>query len=236
MRKFTEFANNDPVAINLVTELPTISNDPVRYQKQMIMIGDRLGASVLSRLDPQKQSEICIISTVEDADFLARGVIDHLESAGLGPRIHFMCIWNEKIKRDGVSLSPISRQYAENFEAGDVTFVIVKSIISGACVVKTNLLRALSVSDPERIFVVSPVMLEGAEERLSVDFPDHVTEKFEFIHFATDTDLDGENVVPGIGGSVYELLGFQNNVEKNRYVPDIVKQRRRKYFCSEAIA
>jgi hypothetical protein len=75
-------------------------------------------------------------------------------------------------------------------------------------------------------------MLEGAEERLAKEFPVAISSKFEFVHFVTDTDkeTDGENVVPGIGGSLYELLGLGDQHSKNKYVPQIVKERRKTRF------
>jgi len=99
-------------------------------------------------------------------------------------------------------------------------------------VVKTNLTRAISYANPARIFVAAPVLLEGAEGRLSNEFPKHINQKFEFIHFATDTEKNGEDVIPGIGGSLYELLGLGNSLEKNKYVPALVKERRKKFFGS----
>ena len=96
--------------------------------------------------------------------------------------------------------------------------------------------RAVSISNPERVFVVSPVMLKGAEDNLSEVFPKRISEKFEYIHFATDTGKEGNNVVPGIGGSVYELLGLGNRSTKNKYTPQIVKDRRRKLFRVTASA
>jgi hypothetical protein len=35
-------------------------------------------------------------------------------------------------------------------------------------------------------------------------------------------------VIPGIGGMVYDRLGFQGQEEKKRYIPEIVKSRRSK--------
>ena len=109
--------------------------------------------------------------------------------------------------------------------------IIVKSIISGACVVKTNLTRVISFAKPKEIFVVSPVII-GAEDRLAREFPEEVSSKFKFVHFATDTekDADGENIRPGIGGSVYELLRLGDGHSKNNYMPSIVKQRRKRNF------
>ena len=90
----------------------------------------------------------------------------------------------------------------------------------------------ISYSQPREIFVVSPVMFIGAEARLSREFPEEISSRFKFVHFATDTekDADSENIRPGIGGSVYELLGLGDDHTKNKYMPSIVKQRRKRNF------
>lgn len=238
MRTFTDYSKNNPVAQQLVDELHTIKDDPKKYRQQMLEIGRCLGNGVGTRLKPTKDTQICVVCTVEDADFLGRGLIESLEQQGLGNQLHLICLWNEKIRENGVSLSPISRQYKEEFDTHEPIFVMVKSIISGACVVKTNLTRAVSFAQPSKIIVASPVMLEGAEERLSKEFPVDISSKFEFVHFVTDTDkdADGENVIPGIGGSLYELLGLGDQYQKNKYVPQIVKERRQKHFPEPAYA
>lgn len=232
MRTFTSYSDHDPVAKKLVDELHTIQNDPSMYREQMRNIGKHLATSVASQLSANQDRDICVVCTVEDADFLGRGLIEELEQLGFGKRIHLVCLWNDKIQGSGVSLSPITRQYKEDFDSTQSIFIIVKAIISGACVVKTNLTRVISFAEPSEIIVASPVMLAGAEERLAREFPLEISSKFKFVHFITDTekDADGENVVPGIGGSLYELLGLGNRTEKNRYVPDIVKERRKKFF------
>ncbi len=232
MRTFTAFAENDPLARVLVEDLPLLKGDFAGYREKMRELGVHLAGGILQKLGSQKIKGICVICTVEDADFLARGVIEELEKSGLEAKVHMICLWNERIKKYGVSISPVLKTYEEAFDRDGSIFIIVKSIISGACVVRTNLTRAISDANPQRVFVASPVMLEGAEERLSREFPDEVAKKFEFVHFATDTEKspDGDEVIPGIGGSVYELLGLGNSSSKNRYMPDIVRERRRKAF------
>lgn len=238
MRTFTHFSYEDPVAKQLVDELHTIQGNPMKYQEHMLQIGRHLGAGIIPKLPKNQTSAICVVCTVEDADFLARGLIEALEQDGFAERVHLVCLWNEKIRENGVSLSPISRQYKEDFPSENSIFIVVKSIISGACVVKTNLTRVVSFSQPARIIVASPVMLIGAEGRLEREFPPSISSKFEYVHFVTDTekDKDGENVLPGIGGSLYELLGLGNQHEKNKYVPSIVKERRKRLFPAIAIA
>ncbi|RAM61228.1 hypothetical protein [Herbaspirillum rubrisubalbicans] len=231
MRIFSKYCESDNITQRLVDDLLELQDDPMEYRSHMQQIGGRLGQSILPALSKSPDNaDICVICTVEDADFLARGLVEALEEQGMGNRIHFICMWNDKIRESGVSVSPVIREYKEDFNTNNAIFVVIKSIISGACVVKTNLTRAISHANPQKIFVAAPVLLKGAEERLQREFPLDITGKFEFVHFATDDEKDGEEVIPGIGGSLYELLGLGNSKEKNHYVPAIVKERRKKFF------
>lgn len=231
-RTFTAFATQDTEARTLVNELPRLKGDIEGYREMMRKLGTHLADCILPQLLSQSVKDICVICTVEDADFLARGVIEELESKSFRHNTRMICMWNHRVKNAGVSISPVLRTYEEEFDKNDTVFIIVKSIISGACVVKTNLTKAITSANPKRVFVVAPVMLVGAEKRLSNEFPDGISDKFEFVHFATDTEKspDGEEVIPGIGGSVYELLGLGDGVAKNKYIPEIVRERRRKFF------
>lgn len=124
-----------------------------------------------------------------------------------------MCLWNEKIRNEGVSLSPVLRQYKEEQSSATASFIVVKSIIFGACVVKTNLTRAISSISPEQVFIFSPVLLNGTQERLSREFPIEISNKFQHAWLATNSEKSGGNVVPSIGGSVYERLGLGDKNE-----------------------
>ncbi|WP_206669297.1 hypothetical protein [Microcystis aeruginosa] len=81
--------------------------------------------------------------------------------------------------------------------------------------------------NPNKILIVAPVMYINAEEKLKIEFKPKISNKFEFIYFAKDDQRtsDGE-VIPGIGGSVYERLGFQGQDDKNTYIPELVRSRR----------
>lgn len=230
-RTFTVFAERDPDARALVDALPGLKGNITAYRDTMHRIGRHLAAVILRQLD-DSTAHIRVICTVEDADFLARGVLESLEADAFEGRVRMLCLWNQRVTHQGLSASPVMRSYEEDFNRDNAIFVVVKSIISGACVVKTNLTRAISQTDPKRVFIASPVMLAGAESRLAREFPEDVARTFEFVHFATDTEKKGEDVVPGIGGSVYELLGLGDGSAKNRYVPEIVKERRRRFFVS----
>lgn len=228
----TTCMQTDLTALRLVRELPALKGNVPRYREQMREIGKHLGKGVMAEFDANMSADICVVCTVEDADFLAQGVIDTLESDGHASRTHLICLWNERTKENGVSASPIIKQYSEPFNRDNTVFVIVKSIISGACVVKTNLTRVLSMANPAEVVIAAPVIFAGAEERLSDEFPSEIASKFKFVYFATHTQMseNGEDIIPGIGGSIYELVGLGDGSTKNKYLPNIVKERRRKAF------
>ena len=231
----TEFSRRDPEASELVARLPKLKGNVVAYREQMRKIGKHLGSAITPSLTSKASQDICVVCTVEDADFLARGLIDALADAGLSSHVRLTCLWNEKIRVQSISASPIVKEYSENYDNNGTIFIIVKSIISGACVVKTNLTRALSEAKPAEVFVAAPVMLVGAEEKLKREFPTSISEKFKFVHFATHFKKDAdENVIPGIGGSVYELLGLGDNTGKISYMPELVKERRRVFYQAHA--
>ena len=105
--------------------------------------------------------------------------------------------------------------------------IIVKSIISGACVVKTNLTNLIQEVEPEKIFVVAPVIHIQAPEKLEKEFPQAIVSKFNYIYFAEDSEKQADGIlIPGIGGDVYQRLGFENQIEKNKYITLLIKQRR----------
>jgi len=94
-------------------------------------------------------------------------------------------------------------------------------------VVKTNLTYLIQEMSPEVIFVVSPVIHSQAIGKLEREFPKAISEKFRYIYFAEDSEkLENGNLVPGIGGSVYQRLGFKDQEDKNRFTPNLVKTRR----------
>ena len=225
-RQYTAYAKCDDTVSSLLDTLTNVSTSTSLYRETMVKIGSLLGG-IISAEYGNKDYELCLAFTVEDADFLARGILEAVEQSNQFYDIRVACFWNERIKAEGVSAAPIKRRYLEPSANTKQTLVVIKSIISGACVVKTNLRNLICEREPENILIASPVILEGAEERLAKEFEQGISGRFKYIHFAIDSELDGDgNVVPGIGGDVYQRLGFQNQEEKNRLSPDIVKRRR----------
>ena len=137
--------------------------------------------------------------------------------------------WTDRYRypeKQSVALSPIVKSYIEDIPDCQ-TLIIIKSIIATSCVVKTQLSRLIETINPEKIFIVAPVMLKEAEQSLREEFPLKISSKFHFITLAIDDNLNEEGeVVPGIGGMIYSRLGFGNINQKNKYIPEIVKHRR----------
>lgn len=204
------------------------------YQKTMNEIGIAFGDIILSEIETSmsdlKQSSLYLACTAEDADFLAKGILDRLEKKLNS--VAFACFWNQRFSPfevEDLKVAPIIKKYQEPSEKNIKYLVVVKSIISGACVVKTNLLNLIQTIEPEKIFIVAPAIYHNAEQKLKSEFEKDIYDRFQFFYFAKDDERTplGE-VIPGIGGSVYERLGFKGQEDKNTYVPEIVKSRRSK--------
>lgn len=230
LRKYTTISQDDAEARYLVDEIADLSIDVPRYRAVMEALGRKLATHMVKSIPVADNYDICVVCTAEDADYLAKGVIDTLNDCGMSSRVKLLCLWNDKIRKPALSLSPIIKQYKEEPTTQKVNYIIVKSIISGGCVVKTNLMRALSNKNFNTIFIASPVMVTGAQARLEQEFPSTIARHFTYFSFAEDSDGSKENVEPGIGGSVYARLGLGDEQTKNKILPDIVKTRRKKAF------
>ena len=203
------------------------------YEAAMFALGQELGTAILRKIQ-SPDAKIYLACTAEDADFLAKGILDSLEAKGFRPAI--ACFWNQRINPFDIAdiqIAPIIKKYKEPIDKQIDFLVVVKSIISGACVVKTNLRNLIQDIEPQSILIASPVMYVGAEQRLKDEFDPAIYDKFDFLYFAQDDERksDGE-VVPGIGGMVYDRLGFDGQDDKNRHMPKIVKERMEKLMLS----
>jgi hypothetical protein len=196
--------------------------DPTAYRAAMCALGRDLGRELKRRLPP---GEVDLACTVEDADFLAHGVLDELEPTH---RTHLVVFWNERQRIGAQELAPVIARYEERLEREKIgALVVLESIISGACVVRTNLLEMLErIHDSVPIFVAAPVLHAEAWSRLSREFPPEVLRRMVSVWCAQDTEKRDDAVVPGIGGVVYGLLGLGSEQEKNRFRPQLLDARR----------
>ncbi len=84
---------------------------------------------------------------------------------------------------------------------------------------------------PSHVWIVAPVMYQNARANLEREFPENIANQFDYIIFAIDDQKseNGQEVIPGIGGSIYDRLGLGGEDQKNNYIPDLVKLRRHLY-------
>lgn len=230
-RVYSHFCNND---IHIWLEILADKTIESRlYKKTMTQLGSSLGECILSQINDE-ESNVYLASTVEDADFLAKGMLTSLENRL--SKLAFACFWNQvfpPFEVEYLKVAPIFKKYQEPTEKTVSYLIVVKSMISDVCVVRTNLVNIIQTIEPENIFIAAPVIYYNAEEKLKNEFEEDIYQKFKFFYFAKDTERTPEGeVIPGIGGNVYTRLGFANQDDKNQYIPEIVKQRRANFLHS----
>lgn len=223
-RKLSDIANKNVEA--LLDELVDQKTNSDSYALAMYGLGKVFGANLFSCIKG-KYNTISLVATVEDTDSLGKGIIDVLELSGIEVRL--IVFWNKRFKTNednGVTIAPIIKEFHQPFTSKLECLVVIKSIISNSCVVRTNLTRIIESELPEQIFVVAPVMFEGAIPKLAKEFDDSISSKFKYLYFAEDNERKDGIVLPGIGGDVYQRLGFKGQDDKNKFTPKLVKERR----------
>jgi len=205
-----------------LSSLLSSKSRPSDYREAMSALGGYLG-EMLSREIPRAANPL-VVSTAEDADFLTSGLLSALERTHPS-KVHAAVFWNNHYQIPGSSVAPIVHEYIQpGFETADC-LVVVKSVISGSCVVRTNILALIEKMNAESIYIVSPVMHSKSEQSLRSEFPTNIAARFKFIYFATDAvrNAHGE-VQPGIGGQVYQLLGLTDQPARTGFMPELVKR------------
>lgn len=196
------------------------------YREAFLKLGEQLGLVLNKQINDIDSESTMLVCASEDADWLARGV-----EKGLGfSNMPMSVFWTarETVYEDNegnkLEISPIINSYEEPIVHCRL-LVIVKSIISSSCVVKTQLSRLIDHINPEKIAILAPVMYKDGKPNLMKEFPDSISSKFHFVTFAIDDEKQGSEVIPGVGGLVYPRLGLGNINEKNKYLPEIVLER-----------
>ena len=230
-RKFMPEATNE--VKEFLNQLIDPATDHTQYRAAMYTLGRLLADAALSRIEPDK--EICLACTVEDADYLAKGLLDEIQKLRPSQPIRLACFWNkttfEPFGCEEYEVAPIIKTYQEPVKNKDCILIIVKSIISGACVVATNITSLISDLTPSRILVASPVMLDGAQQKLEHHFSAELVNRFEYIIFAVDNENENGAVKPGVGGNVYQRYGWEGASDKNKAIPELVSARRKQLIA-----
>ena len=194
-----------------------------KYRDAFRLLGIELGKVLATEYKSVSANQTMLVCASEDADWLAKGVETGF---GIG-EMKKSVFWSSReivhVNEDGskVEISPIEKAYEEVIDDCQL-LIIVKSIISTSCVVKTQLTRLRGRVSPKSIAIVAPVMYKDGMPNLMQEFPDEINCKFHFVTFAIDDERVGSEVVPGVGGMVYPRLGLGNMEEKNRYIPKMV--------------
>ncbi|RQL72318.1 hypothetical protein BJI62_18125 [Acinetobacter pittii] len=222
-RTYSNIANN--LAKDHLQGLLDSKTDPRAYREHMKELGKLLAESLVPSI--KKSEKNClIISTAEDADFLQAGVESVLKENLISTKL--AVFWNNhyQLPTKG-SVAPIVHKFIEpGFEQAD-NIIIVKSVMSGSCVVRTNLIAMLNqIKNAKQIFIVAPVVHKNSEASLIKEFPHDISSKFNFVYFAKDAQKDSYSgeVIPGIGGQVYELLGLVKQPALTNYMPKVVEK------------
>ncbi len=227
MRKYENLQYGDEALIR--KSLDTLADKTTSveaYRNAFEMLGVELGRILALKVNDIVAEETMLVCASEDADWLAKGVEKGFGKGQLPVSIY----WNtrnivyQSDNGETIEISPIVKAYEEPI-AKCRLLIIVKSIISSSCVVKTQLTRLVDRIHPEIISIMAPVMYKDAQPNLLKEFPKEISNKFCFLQFAVDEDRQENEVIPGIGGMVYPRLGLGDIDKKNQYIPMMVKMR-----------
>lgn len=227
MRTFKNLQYGDEFVIKASLEaLADKTTGVEEYRKAFRSLGEELGKVLASVYKSTSAAQTMLVCASEDADWLATGVELGFGRGELKKSVY----WNSReivyTNEDGskVEISPIIKAYEESIDDCNL-LVIVKSIISTSCVVKTQLNRLIGKISPKQIAILAPVMYVDGVPNLMKEFPDEIRSKFKFFTFAIDDERLDSEVIPGIGGLVYSRLGLGGMGDKNHYIPKIVLEK-----------
>ncbi len=208
--------------------LANVDTSVEQYKAAFVRLGHRLAQRFLDEHKDAIGDNITIAVTAEDADFLAKGFIDEFEKSS-GKKAFLACFWNDHTKESltGRSIAPPINEYLQPGYEDSSELIVIKSIISGSCVVRSNILALHErMKNMSKVHVAAPVMFSDAESTLKNEFPEELSEKFDFTWFAKDSERkDNGEVIPGIGGQVYNRLGLNGKPHELNYMPESVVSR-----------
>lgn len=226
MRTFSTFVSNRSKALKWLDVIADKATSHEDYRSSFQELGKILGSIVVNDRNV-KHKQVLLCCTNEDADWLANGI---LESVSKDNTVFMSVLWNERHSPGGneaYAVAPVIKTYLEPIKSCDL-LIICKSIIYTSCVVRSNIQYLFEKVRPKHIIILSPVMYKGADVKLKAEFPSRISNDFEFVYLAQDDEANAQGeVVPGIGGSIYDRIGLGGKGNKNSYIPEIVKHRRR---------
>lgn len=227
MRTYENLQYGDETVIKASLEaLANKTTSVEEYRKSFRVLGEKLGKILANEYKAIPAEHTMLVCASEDADWLATGVESGFGKGELKKSVYWSSREVVYTNEDGskVEISPIEKAYEEPIDDCQL-LVIVKSIISTSCVVKTQLTRLIGKISPKQIAILAPVMYKDGIPNLMREFPKEISNRFNFVTFAIDDERVGSEVVPGIGGMVYPRLGLVNIEIKNHYIPEMVLRK-----------
>ena len=203
MRQFVNLQYGDEATIKASLDLLANKQTGVcEYREAFRLLGVELGKVLASEYKEVSANHTMLVCASEDADWLANGVETGFGRGELKKSVYWSSREVIHINVDGskVEISPIEKAYEESIDDCQL-LVVVKSIISTSCVVKTQLTRLIGKLMPKSIAILAPVMYKDGVPNLMQEFPEEINRIFKFISFAVDDERIGNEVVPGIGGT-----------------------------------
>ena len=227
MRTYENLQYGDETVIKASLEaLANKTTSVEEYRKSFRVLGEKLGKILANEYKAIPAEHTMLVCASEDADWLATGVESGFGKGELKKSVYWSSREVVYTNEDGskVEISPIEKAYEEPIDDCQL-LVIVKSIISTSCVVKTQLTRLIGKISPKQIAILAPVMYKDGIPNLMREFPKEISNRFNFVTFAIDDERKGNEVVPGIGGMVYPRLGLVDIETKNHYIPEMVLKK-----------
>ena len=225
MRTFSTFVSKRSKALKWLNVIADKATSHEEYRTSFQELGKILGRIVVEdkRVEHQR---VLLCCTNEDADWLANGI---LETVSKSNTVFMSVLWNQRHSPgndEAYAVAPVVKTYLEPVQHCDL-LIVCKSIIYTSCVVRSNIQYLFDKVSPKHIIILSPVMYKGADVKLRAEFPTRISKDFEFVYLAQDDEANDQGeVVPGIGGSIYDRIGLNGKSNKNAYIPDLVKRRR----------
>lgn len=180
-------------------------------------------------LDRSDTTQVCVVCSAQDADYLARGVIDSLAEQGHGERVRLLCTWSEPVQAAGLQLNCIVKQYCEPLDPAPTIFVVLAGVWREGSAGLTNLFRALSYTAPQRVVVAGLAVDGQAFASMLDELPPSVRGKVERLCcqlYPNMTPAEREHLLH-VEKSLYASMGFVQPNTANKYIPTLVKERRR---------
>lgn len=227
MRTYENLQYGDETVIKASLEaLANKTTSVEEYRKSFRVLGEKLGKILANEYKAIPAEHTMLVCASEDADWLATGVESGFGKGELKKSVYWSSREVVYTNEDGskVEISPIEKAYEEPIDDCQL-LVIVKSIISTSCVVKTQLTRLIGKISPKQIAILAPVMYKDGIPNLMREFPKEISNRFNFVTFAIDDERVGSEVIPGIGGMIYPRLGLVNIETKNHYIPEMVVRK-----------